>query len=219
MRGAKGLAAVTIDLGMMLDIDIVTADETGIVQRNLERKDFVEIKENELHTLLEVAIKDKSYKKQTKDISYGQIITGIEPRLTGVDSEEPIWRTLPNFSHLPKFSARPVIAANNTATQSTASHIQTALSLSDAVAVVLDATMTKLSHSLIMDLAELDPSRPTSAYGVESLISVEVRNWFMKEIKADVAVFEILQASSIQSLVDTVADKSGLVASSVKEIE
>ncbi|KAH8701065.1 hypothetical protein BGW36DRAFT_339021 [Talaromyces proteolyticus] len=218
-RQARGLPAVVIDLGMMLDVGAVAEDESGLAQRNLERKGFVGIREQEFLAILEIAIMNDTHKKEQKDPALSQMITGIEPRPATDDADEPTWKSLPTFSHLPKLSARVAITANTAGAQSTASLLKAAVTLSDAVAVILNATLTKLSRSLMIDLAELDPLRPTSAYGVDSLIAVEVRNWFIKEIKADVAVFEILQANSIQSLVYLVAGKSGLIESSVKESE
>lgn len=218
-RRARGLPGVTIDLGMMLDVGAVAEDETGVAQRNLERKGFVGIREREFLTILELAVQDDTHKNEFNDISFGQMITGIEPKPAEEGAEDPTWKSLPVFSHLPKLCAENNNTSNSTAAQSTASLLKAAVTLSDAVAVILDATMTKLSRSLMIDLAEMDPLRPTSAYGVDSLIAVEVRNWFMKEVKADIAVFEILQANSIQGLVYLVAEKSGLIASSVKENE
>lgn len=222
-RRAHSLPAVAIDLGMMLEVGAVAEDESGLAQRNLERKGFVGMREQEFLAILEIAIMDDTHKQEQKTTSFGQMITGIEPRQPTSKEEsadEPTWKLLPVFSHLRKLNARTASTSSAAAgAQSTASLLQAAVTLSDAVAVILNATMTKLSRSLMIDLAELDPLRPTSAYGVDSLIAVEVRNWFMKEIKADVAVFEILQANSIQSLVYLVAGKSGLVASAVKEAD
>ncbi|CRG89167.1 putative polyketide synthase 17 [Talaromyces islandicus] len=218
-RRARGLPAIAIDLGMMLDVGAVAEDNLGLAQRNLERKGFVGIREQEFLTILEIAVQDETHKSTHNDIRFGQMITGIEPRPATEGAEDPTWRSLPVFSHLPKLSAENNNTSNSTAAQSTASLLKAAVTLNDAVAIILDATMTKLSRSLMIDLAEMDPLRPTSAYGVDSLIAVEVRNWFMKEVKADIAVFEILQANSIQGLVYVVAEKSALIASSVKENE
>jgi hypothetical protein len=39
------------------------------------------------------------------------------------------------------------------------------------------------------------------AYGVDSLVAVEVRYWFLKEFNAQVAVFEILSIAALRFLV------------------
>jgi aryl carrier-like protein len=47
--------------------------------------------------------------------------------------------------------------------------------------------------------------------GVDSLVAVELRNWFVRSIGADVAVFEIMGNSTIISLACDVAQKSRFV--------
>lgn len=47
-------------------------------------------------------------------------------------------------------------------------------------------------------LHDIDTASPTSQYGVDSLVAVELRDWILREIEADIPVFEILQASSLQ---------------------
>lgn len=219
-RRAHGLPAVSIDLGMMLGVGAVAEDESGAIRRNLERKGFVGIEEPEFLTMLEVAIQDDTH-KQGHQLEHGQMITGIQTLPVvgedGVPADEPFWKSSPVFSHLRKLNARSSANANNANAQSTQALLKAALSLNDVVTVILNAILVKLSRSLMIEVAELDPSRPTSAFGVDSLIAVELRNWFQKEMKADIPVFEILQANSLQVLAFRVAEKSTLVENSLKE--
>ena len=46
------------------------------------------------------------------------------------------------------------------------------------------------------------------SYGVDSLVAVELRNWFAREVSAEVAIFEILGEPSISSLAVAVARRS-----------
>ena len=38
------------------------------------------------------------------------------------------------------------------------------------------------------------------SYGMDSLIAVDVRNWFATEMKADVAIFDIMGSTSLESM-------------------
>ncbi|KAH8736190.1 hypothetical protein BGZ61DRAFT_339395 [Ilyonectria robusta] len=214
-RRSQGLPAISVDLGMILSVGAVAEDQTGMIRRNLERKGFVGIEEDEFHAILEIAIRESS-----SSSAESQMITGIQTQSTlpdddGVPADEPFWKSSPVFSHLPKLGARSVAHSNNTGVQSTQSLLKAALSLSDAVTVIINAMTIKLSRSLMMDIAELDPTRPTSAFGIDSLVAVELRNWFQKDMKADIAVFEILQANSLQTLAFRVAEKSSLMENSL----
>ena len=61
-----------------------------------------------------------------------------------------------------------------------------------------------------MAVEDIDMTRPPHVYEVDSLLAVELRNWFAKVWKVDVAVFDITGQESIAALGATVARKSGL---------
>jgi aryl carrier-like protein len=67
---------------------------------------------------------------------------------------------------------------------------------------------TKLSQMLSISVDELDLDKPIHQYGVDSLTAVELRNWFGREMRADVAVFDILGGTSIASVVALAAGRS-----------
>lgn len=64
-----------------------------------------------------------------------------------------------------------------------------------------------------MPLENLDRSKAMHAYGFDYLVAVELRNWFLQAIDADVAIFEILGNSSFDDVGILVAGKSRLVLS------
>ena len=70
------------------------------------------------------------------------------------------------------------------------------------------ALLKKLLPSLMMDVSELDVSRSLTAYGTDSLVTVEMKNWIQRETKATISVFEISQASSIWCLVEGIAERA-----------
>jgi hypothetical protein len=62
-----------------------------------------------------------------------------------------------------------------------------------------------------MPASEVDPSRPLYRYGVDSLVALEVRNWITRDMKANMALLEILAAIPIESFAGKIAEKSKLV--------
>lgn len=80
-----------------------------------------------------------------------------------------------------------------------------ARSVDDAGEVVLNGLLSKLAKSLSVPLADLDPGQPAFKVGVDSLIAVEVRYWFMKQFGVEVAVFNILKDQSMADLCHSVA--------------
>ena len=62
-----------------------------------------------------------------------------------------------------------------------------------------------------MPIEDINPARPISAYGVDSLAAVELRNWFAKSLDAAVGVMDILNGKSIDALAQEVIERSKLV--------
>lgn len=56
----------------------------------------------------------------------------------------------------------------------------------EAERVVLDALLGTLAKVLSVDVADLDRAQPMHAYGVDSLVAVELRAWMAQEIESDI---------------------------------
>ncbi|KAI1490502.1 putative polyketide synthase [Biscogniauxia mediterranea] len=80
-------------------------------------------------------------------------------------------------------------------------------SLADAAEIVVTGISNKLCRVLSLSADSFDATQPLHVYGVDSLIAVEMRNWFMQTLKVDIAVFEILGGATAQSLGRVVAEK------------
>lgn len=62
-----------------------------------------------------------------------------------------------------------------------------------------------LSSLISVDISDI--AKPLHAYGVDSLITVEMRNWFMQTSRVDETVFEILGGTAAATLGRTIFDK------------
>ena len=201
-RIASGLPATTVDLGMVRSVGYV-AENQGAAERNLARWGFLQIEEEEFLSLLDIDIMDQHRSQITTGV-------GTQEHFDRSESEVPHWFRNPVFSHLHKMRARTV----NTDTDkgpSLSERLRSSGSITKATDIILAAVVEKLSKSLMTPQEDIDTASPTSAYGVDSLVAVEVRNWVGREMKADVPVFEILQASSLQALAVNIAEKSQLL--------
>lgn len=78
----------------------------------------------------------------------------------------------------------------------------------EATSAVSDALAAKLAQTLSMSREEIDMVAPIHSFGVDSLIAVEIRNWMSKELRADVAIFDILEATSVTALGASALGKS-----------
>ena len=65
-------------------------------------------------------------------------------------------------------------------------------SLEGAATVVTEALMAKLASALGLNKEDLEAGKAMQDYGVDSLVAVELRNWFAQKVRADMAVFDIM---------------------------
>lgn len=63
-------------------------------------------------------------------------------------------------------------------------------------------------------MADVDANTPLHQYWVDSLVAVELRDWFAKVLQAELGVFEILGGATLASVSQLVAKKSNLVQAS-----
>ncbi len=57
----------------------------------------------------------------------------------------------------------------------------------------------------------VEPAKPLSSYGMESLAAVELRNWVRMELQADLTMLEILNATSLITLCEKTLTKIKLL--------
>lgn len=70
-----------------------------------------------------------------------------------------------------------------------------------------DALSEKLSRLLAMKKEEFSLQRSVSSYGVDSLVSVELRNWLARECGAQLAIFELMSMWSIKDLAEVILER------------
>jgi hypothetical protein len=80
-----------------------------------------------------------------------------------------------------------------------------------AANIISEALVAKIADILRIPASEIDPHRPLYLYGVDSLVALEVRNWITREIKANMALLDILAAVPIEVFAAQIAQKSKLV--------
>lgn len=71
-------------------------------------------------------------------------------------------------------------------------------------ASVLDALRAKVAAITLMDEEEVLPERPIQDYGLDSLVSVELRNWIRRELNVDLALTQIVRSKDLQEVADLI---------------
>lgn len=205
-RLARGHKGVSIDLALVA--------EAGWASDNYERvaanlRTYGALHNAQLMTLLDVVC-DPAYD------GHAHIVTVMDrpEQIYNLASEGRIvWPTKPLFRHLLRIGE--VQATSATTTSSSAvdegsqvdylAMLRNAPSAEDAAECVVQGLVQKLSKTLSVPPESLDISKPAFVLGVDSLIAVEIRYWFTKNLAVEVPVFTIMKNQSVVDLCSAVA--------------
>ncbi|RAH40505.1 type I polyketide synthase [Aspergillus brunneoviolaceus CBS 621.78] len=217
-RVSQGEHAVSLDLGLFLS--------AGYFHENPDKRDLFlantvwdEISEADLHGLLDIYCNQKS-----SSPLQSQVAVGITPRTAETGRAKADWMKRPFFRHLSTLLETPVEGQSASASASASGHgssnlaarFAAARTTSEAVEVALQATREKVAIMLSVPVDEIDVDKAIHQYGVDSLAAVELRNWFSRELQAEIAVFDILGGASIASVVRLAAGRVGGVGGGVQ---
>lgn len=150
----------------------------------------------------------------------GHCITGLKVDPKKMD--EVFWIGDAKFGYLKEAAekeAESLSGHNPSANVSLSTALKAARSKEQAVDLVAEGLMTKVSAVLMVPREEMDASKPIVVYGLDSLVAIEIRNWITRELEASLQVLELLTSSSIVALAETILKKSKLVSFEEKKVE
>lgn len=71
----------------------------------------------------------------------------------------------------------------------------------EGLVILVKCFSQALGHMLQLDPAEIDANMPVAEHGVDSLVSVRIREWFLKELGVDVPVLKLMSTNHTLSRV------------------
>lgn len=216
-RVAQGQRCISLDLGSILDIGIAAEHD---LTESLEKDGFRGIKETELLALLDHCC-DPSLPLPSKP-EQSQIVTGLSG-INGLDAHrlsQVYWAGKPLFSTIRAASTTSTTSYNDSKISNANKNLQgpnfaellkTAHSLVAAQAILIEALQQKLAGSLNIPLDDIDPERAIPTFGIDSLVALEIRYWFTKEVGVQVGVIDIMQSPSVRTLARKAVERSEAV--------
>ncbi|KAG8411303.1 putative secondary metabolism biosynthetic enzyme [Metarhizium acridum] len=205
-RSSKGGKAISINLGLIRDVGaMVEHQELQVSADNI--RDVKAVYERDILAIMDYYCDPLTL--ASKETHTQVLVGGVTPADTDTVLPPHIDRR-PFYSGFPRTS-RPGQQRGSwgDASNETALLFQRATSLADRAAVALSAIIDKLAHALCVSSDDIDVQNHLSDYGVDSLMAVELRHWFRRDFKADVAVFDIMGSNiSISNVAELVARAS-----------
>ncbi|CEL10219.1 hypothetical protein ASPCAL13343 [Aspergillus calidoustus] len=202
-RNKIGEKAVSLDLGLFLSAGYLHENERAreyFLSNNVLRP----LSESDLHALLDIYC---SHSMEAFPIEKSQTVVGITPIVRQKGTGRTDWLQKPIASHI-NIAGLGGSSTSKGGKTNFAEVFASGKSLEEVSCVIAQSMKAKLAQMLSISAGELDLDKPIHQYGVDSLTAVELRNWFSREMRADVAIFDILGGASISSVVTLAVGKS-----------
>ncbi|KAL1623909.1 Type I Iterative PKS [Neofusicoccum ribis] len=207
---SNGLAGVSLDLGMVSSVGYV-AETEGVAER-LRRQGYSLVQQEDVLALIENAILNPVRQSRSS-----QVLIGFSAD-DGGDHASP-WKLDPRFKGLSQLATagnRAREGANGDSLNLADTIGDEKASWDDVVEAVCNAIVVKLSRMFALPPEEVDKSASMAHYGVDSLVAVELRNWFSSVAQSEISIFDIIQSKSLVTLATTACLKSRLVGNHLK---
>ena len=172
-----------------------------------------------------LALINASIRGQLASTSGHECLTGLQLKPGKTDGV--YWAPDAKFSHCRRAiygddghdpSSSPSKTSSD-APSSPSSKLRHATSLVAAVQSVYESLGEKFASILMIPPDDITPTKPVVAYGLDSLVAIEIRNWLDRELEAKVPLMELLSASSLTALAESVVGRSGVVDPSVLVVD
>ncbi|UKZ48067.1 putative Hybrid PKS-NRPS biosynthetic cluster [Trichoderma virens] len=199
-RRRRGLAASVIHIGMVLGVGYVSS--TGIYESTLRQYNYMPIPEQDfLDMFSEAIVVGRLESEHSPDL-----ITGLNRHSLREDVQRPFWHEDLKFCHhtLTEVRQTEATATNN---MSLAQRLSQATSPEEVEELIQEGFCTKLERMLQAAKGSIQVSQSLMNLGVDSLIAVEIRSWFLKELDVDVPVLKVLSGASVTDLSKEAASK------------
>ncbi|KAI0411933.1 hypothetical protein F5X98DRAFT_383165 [Xylaria grammica] len=208
-RRKRGLAASTFDIGRVVGIGYI--ETVGqVVRDQLIGLGIQAISETDLRLsfaeTIQAGFPDPRDEKELPD---AVVTMGIRSFREDEDVKGP-WFTNPLFSHCvieKKAAGADSGEQNSRTTLPVAQQLARATTKEQALEILLDCFSAKLRIIIQLGDQAIDQDAPLVDLGIDSLVAVEVRSWFLKELKVDIPVLKVVGGASPAELCQRAFEK------------
>ncbi|KAK1561623.1 LOW QUALITY PROTEIN: beta-ketoacyl synthase domain-containing protein [Colletotrichum navitas] len=220
-RRSHGLRACAVDLGIMRDVGVLA--ETGTAGDLTGWEELLGIRETTFHALMKTIIN----KEQQQRLDGNQALSSPAQVTVGLATARvfqaaglnlPDWLTEDaRFGHLSAIRYDTDTAADKDNTDvaketiaSLPAKLATCKTLDEALDAMVGGLIERVAGIVSIPVSEVDSNRPMYKYGVDSLVAMEIRNWIQRDIKADISLFDVLEAVPLTKFAEKVVSRTKL---------
>ena len=193
-RRARGLPASVMHIGVVLGVGVVF--QTGLYESTLKRMNFMPISESSfLDMFAECIVVGRPDSGHSNDF-----ITGLGRLSTRADAQNPFYADNVRFSGHVVIDEEDDTSSGSSEAVPPKQRLAAAASMEERTDIIQEGFLNKLERILQSAKEHMQPSQPLLALGVDSLMAVEIRSWFLNELDVDMPVLKILGGASITEL-------------------
>ncbi|KAI0191981.1 hybrid PKS-NRPS [Xylaria flabelliformis] len=145
-------------------------------------------------------------KRRHEGLHTSEIITGLQSvKSTMVDI--PPWFYNPRFGHCTLEGASSEERAEMTAATPIRQRLEDTTTVEEATCVLQEDFTRKLALLLQIGESNVNERVPLIDLGVDSLVAIEIRSWFIKELSVDIPALKTLSGCTVAELCEDVAGK------------
>ncbi|KAI3390411.1 hypothetical protein diail_9735 [Diaporthe ilicicola] len=203
-RRKRGLNAVALNGGAIIGAGYITRETDRALDLTVEKMALMRLSEEDFHQMIAEAI--EAGRVDSPD--------GLSEITTGLLEVAPDSPNIPKWYRDPKFSRFIVQSTTNseemtdqTAAASIHDLLQSCDTFDNLILLVRNFLSEQLRKLLMIPRDVLDEvilSKGSSELGLDSLISVDLRSWCLKNFKAIIPVLKIMSIDSIEDLVSSI---------------
>ena len=195
-----------------VSVDLPLVDETSaIVAMKAENRDFVAkgsilFDVGELLQLMDFAM-DPSIKLNRP---FFHALMGFDRQSMKIGSGDYVWAAM--FRTIPRMQA----SDSNDYGSSNVKHdveglLRSATTYDEAVKVITEITLEKFIAFLNLEAIDVSSHQALSSFGLDSLVSIELKNWMVRTFKVSLQSSELTSAPSFTHLAETLASRSKIL--------
>lgn len=215
-RRKRGLNAVALNGGAIIGAGYITRETDRALDLTVEKMNLMRLSEEDFHQMIAEAI-ESGYADSAENGA--EITTGLETLdINGTEDltlmNVPKWYRNPRLSHFVVKRGSSTVLKDHGGQQIAIASIEDQLrgckTTHDLFTLVQTSFCIQLRKLLLLSIEVMSDqdmlAKRSVELGVDSLISVDLRSWFMKTFKVNVPVLKIMGNDIMASLVSIVVE-------------
>ena len=206
-RRQEGLAASVVAIGLLTEVGYVSRAGNAMLDNLRSRFPCLPISEPELHQMFAETVLASRVESDHFEIITG--LANITSAMT-VDVHRPPWVDNPRFAHCHVGDILNEKMTSSATIIPVKQRLNIAVTAEEALRILQKELIERLTAMLQINPSSINEQTSLVDLGVDSLIAIEIRSWFVKELEVDLPVLKTLSGCTITELCNDAIGKLSL---------